>query len=307
MLRLEYAGAIYHVLNRGNYRHDLFQTGGEAQAFVKVLVEAVSRYGWKLHAYALMRNHYHLALETPEPNLVAGMHWLQSTFATRFNRLQQERGHLFQGRYQSLVIEDVAALSSVVDYIHLNPVRAHIVSIQQLAAFRWSSLAALVKGEAFHGLSAETWLKHLGLRPDAKGWHAYLAHLGDLIGDEGRQIELGFDRMSTGWAIGTDGWRKALARKHAATALQAGLPAAGLRGLREAKWEEAVTRVLAAAGRSEADLRDDAKFAAWKVALGVSLRAEGVPVTWLARRLRMGTPDSTRVYLSRANRAKLAD
>lgn len=94
-LRIEFPGAIYHVLNRGNYRRDLFLTAGEAGAFVETMQEAVLRYGWRLHAYVLMRNHYHLAVETPEPNLKDGMHWLQSTFATRFNRFRKERGHLF--------------------------------------------------------------------------------------------------------------------------------------------------------------------------------------------------------------------
>lgn len=304
-LRLEYAGAVYHVLNRGNYRTDLFQTAGAAQAFLKALEAAVGRYGWKLHAYTVMRNHYHLALETPEPNLVAGMHWLQSTFATRFNRLRQERGHLFQGRYQSLAVEDAAALSRLVDYIHLNPVRAGIVSVEQLAAFRWSSLGPLIKRKAFPGLTAEAWLAQLGVKADAEGWTAYLAHLTELSGDTARQTEMDFDNMSVGWAIGTDGWRRALAKEHAAMALQPGLPAAELRALREAKWEEAAVRELSAVGESEAALRDAGKFAAWKVALGCKLRAEGVPVTWLAGRLCLGTPDSARVYLSRAARKNL--
>jgi putative transposase len=103
-LRVEYPGAIYHVLNRGNYRRDVFVSAGEAQAFVTALEEATLTFGWKVYAYAIMRNHYHLAIETPQPNLKAGMHWLQSTYATRFNRLHRERGHLFQGRYHSLLV-----------------------------------------------------------------------------------------------------------------------------------------------------------------------------------------------------------
>jgi putative transposase len=112
-LRIEFEGAIYHVLNRGNYRRDLFLSSGEAKAFVLALEEATKTFGWRVHAYAVMRNHYHLALQTPRPNLVDGMHWLQSTFATRFNRLHGERGHLFQGRYQSLLVEDDASLAQV--------------------------------------------------------------------------------------------------------------------------------------------------------------------------------------------------
>ena len=82
------------------------------------------RSGWLLHAYVIMGNHYHLAVETPEGNLIAGMQWLQATFANRFNRLRRENGHLFQGRYKSLLLEDGPVLGSVCDYIHLSPVRA---------------------------------------------------------------------------------------------------------------------------------------------------------------------------------------
>jgi putative transposase len=123
-LRIQYPGAMYHVINRGNYRRDVFESVGAARAFEAALLEACELFGWLLHAHAVMRNHFHLALETPEPNLVEGMHWLQSSFATRFNRFRGENGHLFQGRYKSLLVEDGAALGRVADYIHLNPVRA---------------------------------------------------------------------------------------------------------------------------------------------------------------------------------------
>ncbi len=75
-LRVEYAGACYHVLNRGNYRRDLFTGKGAAEAFERTLFEAAERFGWRLHAFVIMSNHYHLALETPEPNLSEGMKWL---------------------------------------------------------------------------------------------------------------------------------------------------------------------------------------------------------------------------------------
>jgi len=142
-LRIQFEGAMYHVINRGNYGRDLFGNEGEAQAFLETVGEAKAMMGWRLHAYVLMRNHYHLAMETPEPNLVEGMHWLQSTWATRFNRFRQERGHLFQGRYQALLIEDAAVLGKVVDYIHLNPVRAKIVLAEQVRDYPWSQTPSL--------------------------------------------------------------------------------------------------------------------------------------------------------------------
>ena len=112
-LRLEFPGACYHVINRGNYRTDIFRTQGARAAFESCLFEACEKSDWVLHAFVIMRNHYHLALETPDGNLVAGMQWLQSTFANRFNRLRRERGHLFQGRYKALLVEAGVALGQV--------------------------------------------------------------------------------------------------------------------------------------------------------------------------------------------------
>ena len=80
-LRLEFPGACYHVINRGNYQADIFKTEQTKAAFEACLFEACRKSGWVLHAFVIMRNHYHLALETPEGNLVAGMQWLQATFA----------------------------------------------------------------------------------------------------------------------------------------------------------------------------------------------------------------------------------
>jgi REP element-mobilizing transposase RayT len=89
--RLEFEGAIDHVTNRGNYRKDLFGEKGAAAAFARALFEACEKGRWIVHAYVLMSNHYHLAWETPEANLVPGMAWLQGTFANRFNRFRGER------------------------------------------------------------------------------------------------------------------------------------------------------------------------------------------------------------------------
>jgi hypothetical protein len=83
--RLEFEGAIYHIINRGNYREVVFGTKGVAGAFKKALIEAAEKYQWVIHAYVVMSNHFHLAVETPEGNLVSGMAWLQGTYANRFN------------------------------------------------------------------------------------------------------------------------------------------------------------------------------------------------------------------------------
>ncbi|MGH9818223.1 MAG: transposase, partial [Candidatus Acidiferrales bacterium] len=138
-LRMEEEGGLFHVLNRGNYRGWVFKSEGAKQGFEKALFEACGRFGWVLHAFCIMGNHFHLAMETPRGNLSEGMRWLQATFASRFNRLRKESGRLFQGRFKSLAVEDLQRLSWLCHYIHLNPVRAKICRVEQLRDQRWSS------------------------------------------------------------------------------------------------------------------------------------------------------------------------
>jgi REP element-mobilizing transposase RayT len=298
-LRIEFPDAVYHVLNRGNYRRDLFVSAGEAGAFVKALEEAAESYGWRIYAYALMRNHYHIALCTPQPNLTVGMHWLQTTFATRFNRLHGERGHLFQGRYQALLVEDDAALARLVDYIHLNPVRAKIVAPELASAFRWSSLGRFVRGGGFPQMEAAPWLRALGISPDNELWNNYLEHLRRLALTPEEQERLGFSTMSRGWAIGTHGWRKAVAKDHAHLALNPGLASAEARALREEAWAARLEVVLREAGKSRDAVAAEPKSAAWKIELAERLRREaGAAITWIARELQMGSPNAVRGYLS---------
>jgi putative transposase len=96
-LRLEYPDACYHLINRGNYRRDVFASEGAKQAFERTLFEGCEKWSWQLHAFVLMSNHFHLAVTTPGGNLVVGMQWLQATYANRFNRLRIERGPSFRG------------------------------------------------------------------------------------------------------------------------------------------------------------------------------------------------------------------
>jgi REP element-mobilizing transposase RayT len=102
-LRIQYPGALCHVINRGNYQSDVFETASAATAFTRTLAQACERHGWRLFACVLMRNHYHLALETPEPNLALGMQWLQTTFAARFNRFRFGARSSVSGSLQGLV------------------------------------------------------------------------------------------------------------------------------------------------------------------------------------------------------------
>jgi REP element-mobilizing transposase RayT len=297
-LRIQFPGAIYHVINRGNYRRDLFVSPGEALAFLATIKEAQALMGWRVHAYALMRNHYHLALETPEPNLVEGMHWLQSTWATRFNRFRRERGHLFQGRYQSLLVEDTGALGRVVDYIHLNPVRAKIVPPERVRHYRWTSLAGIVKGDSW--TDARGWQAGGRFTGDEPGRNAYERFLIDIGRDEAGWEARGLTGLSRGWAIGTSGWRRAMAKEYGDLALTSGLESQEVRDLRESRWESTLSDALAAMKRTPADLATEPMKQPWKLTLAAQVRrTSGAPIVWLATRLQLGAATSLRSYLWR--------
>ncbi len=142
-LRLEFPSALYHLTARGNARHDIFLDSIDRQAFLDALGREVDQQSWRCYAYCLMDNHYHLLIETPEANLVQGMRRLNGVYAQRFNRRHQRVGHLFQGRYKSIVVERERHLLELARYIVLNPVRAGMVD--QPGAWPWSSYNATAK------------------------------------------------------------------------------------------------------------------------------------------------------------------
>ena len=147
--RIEYEDAVYHVISRGDREQSIVGDNSDRRIFLDTLDEACCRTGWRLHAWVLMDNHYHLLLETPEPNLVVGMKWFQGTYTTRFNCKHRMRGHLYQGRYKAIPVDtaDPEYFRIVADYIHLNPARAGMLNPQRprLADYRWGSYPAYLK------------------------------------------------------------------------------------------------------------------------------------------------------------------
>ena len=142
--RVEYAGARYHLMCRGNRRETIFEDQKDCELFIETLAEVCARTGWQVCAYVLMPNHYHMIVETPEANLVAGMKWFQGTYTKRHNYRHQQWGHLFQGRYKSVIIDpaDSGYFRTACDYVHLNPVRAHLAGTDDTIAlgdYRWAS------------------------------------------------------------------------------------------------------------------------------------------------------------------------
>ena len=138
--RLQYEGALYHVFSRGNNQQDIFVTDDDRYLFLDTLGQMSERYDIDIFAYVLMDNHYHLLLRTPKANLSRSMQWLGTTYTRRFNLDHFQSGHLFQGRYKSILVENDAYLLQLSYYIHNNPLRAGIVN--RLIDYRWSSYLA---------------------------------------------------------------------------------------------------------------------------------------------------------------------
>jgi len=125
-IRIEYGGAFYHVTARGNERKRIFFSISDYKKFKEYLREAQDKYGYMLHCYILMPNHYHLVLETPDGNLSKVMHYINGSFTNYVNRRKARSGHLFQGRYKAILVDKDNYLLELSRYVHLNPVRAKI-------------------------------------------------------------------------------------------------------------------------------------------------------------------------------------
>jgi len=306
-LRIQFEGACYHIINRGNYRADVFANQGAAKAFETCLWEACEKTGWRLHAYVVMRNHYHLAVETPQPNLVEGMHWLQSTFATRFNRFRSENGHVFQGRYKAILLEPGPTLAYVVNYIHLNPHRAGLLPVDRLHEHCLSSYWHFRKKKKTRPacLTCEEWLWNLGgLTDTAAGWKSYQDYLTWLATDETAQKQQAFDKMTKGWALGSATFRKDLLKDQAAQITEQNCSGCEWLDIKEHQWSLRLNELLKAAGKSVANVKSDKKSAQWKAAIAFELR-RGTTASndWISRRLHMGTASSVSRWVG-AYRAK---
>ena len=144
-LRLEYQGAVYHVMARGQERGAIYREDGDRERFLDELSRVVVEQRWVVHGYCLMTNHYHLLVETPEANLSTGMQLLNGRYSQAFNVQWSRKGHLFEDRYKAIVVEKESYLLELCRYVVLNPVRARMVRSPR--EWRWSNYRA-TSGEA---------------------------------------------------------------------------------------------------------------------------------------------------------------
>jgi len=290
-LRVQYPGAIYHIMNRGDRRESIFKDDQDRQCFLDTLGQACAKTDWQVHAYCLMLNHFHLVVETPNGNLVAGMKWFLGTYTSRFNRRHRLSGHLFSGRYKSLVVDGSGGsyLRTVCDYVHLNPVRARLLSPEQpLQEFRWSSYPEYLKRvrQRLPWLRVDRVLGELGIwRNDTTGRRQFAR----AMEDRRRQDRPGdWKPVRRGWFFGSDQLKgqllemmsSGMGKHHGGEEKQE---------TNEQKAERLVLEELRKRRWTEQDLRQRRKTDAVKVVLAACLRAETVmTLDWIAQRLQMG-------------------
>ncbi len=294
-MRVEYPGAIYHVMNRGDRREAIFMDDADRHCFLETLGEACAKTGWKIHAWCLMPNHFHLVVETPQANLVAGMKWLLGVYTGRFNRRHKLTGHLFAGRYKSLVVDGNGSryLKTVCDYVHLNPSRAGLLAKDSdLASYKWSSLSEYLRrpGRRPKWLLVRPLLGEHGIPKDSAAGRKEFA----MRMEQRRAGEdpLEWKPVRRGWYLGDKKFRKELLAqmKEQRGGHHYGPEVAET----DEEHAEAIVRTELKARRwSEEDLALNAKGSAVKAAIARLLRRETtMTYKWIAARLKMGAPGS---------------
>jgi len=291
-VRREFAGAIYHVMNRGDRREAIFRDEQDRRLFLDTLTEACRKTEWQIHAYCLMRNHFHLVVETPQANLVVGMKWLLGVYTKRFNIRHQECGHLFAGRYKALHVEGSGDgyLRTVGDYVHLNPARAGLLrAAQPLETFAWSSYGDYLRPARRRPvwLRVDRLLGEKGIPKDSAAGRREFARQTETRRREDLTGE--FRPVERGWWLGSEEFRQELLAL-AEGRLKATHYGEERREAQEAKALRLLREEMGRLGWEEGSLGQAGKGDERKVRLAARLREETtMSLKWIAQHLEMGS------------------
>jgi len=312
-VRIEYEGATYHVMSRGNQRQAIFADDRDREVFLKTVGETCERTGALIYSYVLMGNHYHLLMNTPRGNLVAAMQWLQSTYTARYNARHRECGHLFAGRYKAIPVQsDDPTYGRVVsDYIHLNPARAGMLRGQaprMLKEYRWSSFPGICGFEEsppwVEGSTVVGW-HHWDIRKkrDRMAFWKYLEARA-LEKEDGEEL----NEMRSGWYLGGEEFRDELVAR-VGDAIEGKKRSSffgseELRGHDEKEGERIIEAGLKFLGIKD-EVRALAKNDPRKQALAWMVRTQTVASNeWVSERLGMGHPSNVSRALARFQMGK---
>jgi putative transposase len=292
-LRVEYPGAIYHVMSRGDRREPVFRDDDDREAFFSTLQEACCKTRWQVHALCLMNNHFHIVLETPEGNLVVGMKWFLGTYTGRFNRRHKLNGHLFSGRYKAQIVDGSGTgyLKTACDYVHLNPVRAKLLTAEEpLRNYHWSSWPEYLKspGKRWEWLRVDRLLGEYQIEQDTAAGRRHLER--EVEGRRRAEVAEDYRTVRRGWYLGDEAFRRELLTRMSE---KVGAEHYGEERAEtaECRAERLVREELNRRRWSEEDLKRRTKGDPEKVKLAARLREETtMTVAWIAERLQMGTP-----------------
>ncbi|MBX9742971.1 MAG: transposase [Chthoniobacterales bacterium] len=305
-LRIEYEGAIYHVMNRGDQGENIFFDDEDRRKFLAMLARTCIKAGWQVHAYCLMSNHFHLVIETPQPTLVDGMKWLLGVYTQSFNKRHQKRGHLFAGRYKSLIVDgsDDYYLRTVCDYVHLNPARAHLFKQGELLeSYPWSSLGDYLKppSQRASWLRVDRLLGEYQLEKDdlsSRREFARLLNARCSLEIEGREVAYKTIRRS--WKFGAVDFTERLVEKMGFVPKKENHFAIELRETMEVKAQRIIKEQLNAFKLNFEDLVFLPCMDPLKVEIAQLLRAQTtLSLKWIADQLKAGTVETLRISLRR--------
>jgi len=318
-LRFVYPGAVYHIMARGDGGKPIFIEKEDHLLFLHGLSRVCGSHGWRVHAWVMMGNHFHLLLETPEANLVSGMRQLLGSFGQAWNRRHKRRGHVFQGRYKSIPVtgeraSDPFQFRVVADYIHLNPARAGLAggANGKLVSYEWSSLPAYQRGKGPAWLLFDRVLAAFELAQDGRGRRAYVDYLEKRGRENGGNLsDAAMAALRNGWYLGDETFRDqllGLVKKGSKLMMRKGSHAAApIKGHGEGEAEKMVVLgldkwgLVNAVGRLIQTRKGDPR----KVALATVIKAHtSVGNEWLAQRLDMGHNRSVSRLIRQGNDSK---